>query len=210
MVFSNSDTEELLQRAEDGDSAAKQLLLTRHHDRLRRMIVVRMDPRLAARIDPSDVVQETAIEAARKLSGYLQRRDCAFYPWLRKIAWERLVQLHRQHIHAQKRSVKREVGWNTNLSNESVMLLAHQLKASGASPSKNMMRNEMQQRVRAALDRLTPQDREVVVLQHLEQLAFNDVAEVLSISESAVQSRYRRAIEQLHNLLSGGSTEELQ
>ncbi len=209
MRFPNADTEELLQRAEQGDSSAKQLLLTRHRDRLRRMIAVRMDPRLAARIDPSDVVQEAAAEAARRFSDYLRRRDCAFYPWLRKIAWERLVQLHRQHIHAQKRSVKRELRWNMNLPDESVMQLADRLQASGTSPSRQMMRDEIRQRVRAALEQLTPQDREVVVLRHLEQLALKDVAAVLSISESAVQSRYRRAIERLHDLLNGGSAEEL-
>jgi RNA polymerase sigma-70 factor (ECF subfamily) len=173
------------------------------------MIAVRMDPRLAARIDPSDVVQEATAEADRKLSDYLRRRDCAFYPWLRKIAWERLVQLHRQHIHAQKRSIKRELRWNLNLPDESVMQLADRLEASGTSPSRHLMKDEIRQRVRAALEQLTSQNREVVVLRHLEQLALKDVAAVLSISESAVQSRYRRAIERLHDLLSGGSAEEL-
>ena len=115
MAILNPDTDELLRRAERGDDSATQQLLTRHREQLRRMIAVRMDPRLAARIDPSDVIQEATAEAARKLPDYLQRPACPFYPWLRQIAWERLVQLHRHHIHAQRRSVKRELRWNMNL-----------------------------------------------------------------------------------------------
>jgi len=103
VAIEDAQTESLLNRAEAGDGPAVERLLSLHRDRLRRMIGVRMDPRLAARIDPSDVIQEAAIEVARRLPEYLKRRDCAFYPWLRRIAWERLVWLHRQHVEARRR-----------------------------------------------------------------------------------------------------------
>src|SRR5437867_2294662 len=99
------DTEELLDRVGRGDGAARQQLLTRHRRRLRRMIAVRMDRRMAARVDPSDVVQETLAEADTKLPGYLRSRPLPFYPWLRQLAIERLIDLHRRHIQARKRSV---------------------------------------------------------------------------------------------------------
>src|SRR5437763_14614661 len=92
------DTEELLRRAGDGDAAARQQLLARHRDRLRRMVAVRLDQRLAARVDPSDVVQEALIEADRKLDDYLEQRPVPFYPWLRRLAWEQLVKLHERHV----------------------------------------------------------------------------------------------------------------
>jgi RNA polymerase sigma-70 factor (ECF subfamily) len=67
-----------------------------------------MDRRLAARIDPSDVVQETLGEAVQELTDYLRRPPLPLYPWLRQLAWKRLAALYRQHILAHKRSVCRE------------------------------------------------------------------------------------------------------
>src|SRR4029077_10691431 len=102
------DTEELLQRAGAGDRAARQQLLARHRGRLRQMVALRIDRRLAARVDPSDVVQEALADAAQSLSDYLKTRPLPFSPWLRRFAWERLLQLHRYHLQAQRRSVDRE------------------------------------------------------------------------------------------------------
>src|SRR5262245_53645659 len=107
-VIRDGDTERLLQRAAAGDPAARDQLFTRHRDRLRRAIARRLDRRLAARVDPSDVVQEALADADRKLVGYLRDRPLPFYPWLRRLALERLVQLHRRHVRARKRSVTRE------------------------------------------------------------------------------------------------------
>src|SRR5437870_3588834 len=108
MVAAPPDTEELLRRAGEGDAVARGALLDRHRRRLRQMIACRMDPRLAARLDPSDVVQETLAEADRRLDGYLNERPLPFYPWLRKLAWDRLVEQHRRHLRARRRSVLRE------------------------------------------------------------------------------------------------------
>jgi RNA polymerase sigma-70 factor, ECF subfamily len=90
------DTEELLDRAGTGDRAARQALLARHRGRLRQMVALRIDRRMAARVDPSDVVQEALAVAERSLSDYLKDRPLPFYPWLRQFAWERLIQLHRR------------------------------------------------------------------------------------------------------------------
>src|SRR5213593_3260301 len=108
MAAQQPDTDVLIDRARGGDGAARQQLLVWHRDRLRRMITVRMDRRLAARVDPSDVVQEVLADAAQELSDYLRRRPLPFYPWLRQLAWDRLVELHRRHVRARKRSVTRE------------------------------------------------------------------------------------------------------
>src|ERR1700757_2715447 len=83
-------------------------LLDRHRDRLRRMVAVRLDPRLAAGVDPSDVVQEALAKADAKLDRYLRERPLPFYPWLRQLAQERLIDLHRRHVQARRRSVTRE------------------------------------------------------------------------------------------------------
>ena len=144
------DTEELLRRAGAGDRSARQNLLGRHRDRLRRMVAVRLDPRLAARVDPSDVVQEALMVANRKLDDYVRQRPVAYYPWLRRLAWEHLVKLHERHLHARKRTVLREEPGILALPEDSAELLAQRLAGTGTSPSHGLVRKEQRERVRSA------------------------------------------------------------
>jgi RNA polymerase sigma-70 factor, ECF subfamily len=194
------DTEELIARATGGDDRARQQLLMRHHDRLIRMVAVRLDRRLAARVDPADVVQEALLEASQNLDDYLRDRPLPFHAWLRQYVWQRLSKLHRHHLGAQRRSVNREEAGEWNLPDESTAILADRLLARDSSPSQQALREEQRQRVQAALARLGPRDREILVLRHLEQLLTAEVAEVLGISREAVKKRHVRAIERLRAL----------
>jgi RNA polymerase sigma-70 factor (ECF subfamily) len=195
------DTDGLLAQVEAGHGSAIDALCNRHRGRLRRMVSVRMDPRLTARLDPSDVVQEALAEAARRLPAYLRERPLPFYPWLRQIAWERLVHLHDRHVRAQKRSVAREERLELPLPEQSAVQLANRLVAAGASPSGRALQAEMQSRVRRALDQMPPHDREVLVMWHLEELSVREIAALLELSEAGVKSRHRRALERLVRVL---------
>ena len=201
MTRPTPDTEELLRRAGQGDREARQSLLGRHRERLKQMVAVRLDRRLAARVDPSDVVQEALLDAAQELSDYLRQRPLPFYPWLRQLAWERLIELHRRHLQAQRRSVKREEPLAPHLSDQSAMQLADRVLARQSSPSDRAVRSELRLRVRAALDRLGERDREILVLRHLEQLSTKETAAVLRLSEGGVKIRHLRALERLRALL---------
>jgi RNA polymerase sigma-70 factor (ECF subfamily) len=196
----DADTEHLLDRAAAGDAGARDGLLARHRDRLRRMVAVRADPRLAARVDPSDVVQDTLAEAAGKLDGFLRTRPLPFYPWLRRLALERLAALHRRHVQARRRSVTREAA-RMDLPDGSAFELADRLFARQSSPSARLQRQELQVRVRSALAALREADREVLVLRHLEGLPAKEIAAVLGTSEGAVHTRHVRALQRLRALL---------
>jgi RNA polymerase sigma-70 factor (ECF subfamily) len=198
---SKADTDELIGRAKGGDFQARQQLLVRHRDRLRRMIAVRMDRRLAARVDPSDVVQDVLTDAAQELSRYLRRQPLAFYPWLRQLAWDRLIELHRRHVRAGKRSVSREEAGVLDLPDESAVQLAARLLDTGSSPSERLLRQELRERVRSALARLSARDRELLVLRHLEQLPTKEIAAILGIADAAVKKRHVRALDRLQRLL---------
>src|SRR5262245_46860840 len=100
MSDEGSIVDKLLERAKAGDGGAIGILMARHRDRLKRMVELRMDPRLRARLDPSDVVQEGAIEVARRLPEFLRDRSLPFFVWLRLVVGERLVVLHRRHLGA--------------------------------------------------------------------------------------------------------------
>ncbi len=195
------DTEELLERAGAGERSARQQLLARHRARLRQMVALRIDRRMAARVDPSDVVQEALADAAQSLSDYLKNRPLPFYPWLRQFAWERLLQLHRFHLQAKRRSVDREQLRIFDLPDDSEVALAERLVNSGSSPSARALEAELRERVQSALESLEPRDREVLVLRYLEQLTTKEIAAVLGISEAAVKTRHRRALERLRRRL---------
>jgi RNA polymerase sigma-70 factor (ECF subfamily) len=161
------------------------------------MIAVRLDRRIAARVDPSDVLQETLAEAAVSLSDYLRRRPLPFYPWLRQIASERLIALQRRHVLAAARSVGREERNWPGLPDESALDLAERLISRDDSPSRQAARAEARSLVRETIDQLSPTDREVLVLRHLEGLETSEIATLLGISADAVRARHVRAIEQL-------------
>jgi RNA polymerase sigma-70 factor (ECF subfamily) len=197
----DSETEELLRHASLGDAEARQRLLARHRRRLHHMVNLRLDRRLRARVDPSDVVQEVLTRADGALADYLKRRPMPFYPWLRQLAWDRLVDLHRRHVAAQRRSVTREEQTTHRLADDSVLALADRLIDKHSSPSRRLLREELRERVRAALDRLAARDREVLILRHLEQLTTLETAAVLTISEGAVKLRHLRALERLRAVL---------
>src|SRR5207253_1283599 len=112
-----------LDQARRGDAKAVDRLLTHYRSDLRDFVAVRLDPRLAARVDPSDVVQEAQMEVARRMDDFLKRRPMPFRLWVRKTAYERLLDLHRHHLKRGKRSVNREVA----LPERSSLLLARPL-----------------------------------------------------------------------------------
>jgi len=197
---STPDTEELLGKMSAGDDWARQQLLARHRGRLTQMIAVRLDPRLAARVDPSDVVQEALADAATELDLYALERPLPFYPWLRRFAWERLVDLHRYHLRSQRRSAAREEQAILPLSDQSSMALAERLVAGGTSPSSRLGRAELYDQLRSALRQLRDRDREILVMRYLEQLSSAEIAAILGIQEGAVKMRLLRAMERLRKV----------
>src|SRR5262249_14366712 len=151
--------------------------------------------------DPSDLVQDVLIKAHHQLAGYLRERPLPFYAWLRQIAAQRLIDVHRKHYLAQRRSVLREQP--PGLPDESVAELADLLINSQTTPSKQLRREELRARVRQALLQLGERDREVLVMRHLEEMAMAEIAAVLGVSEGAVKVRHLRALRRLHGALQG-------
>jgi RNA polymerase sigma-70 factor (ECF subfamily) len=201
MTSEQPDTEELLRRVGEGNATARGQLLSRHRERLRRMVSLRLDPRMAARLDSSDVVQETLAVADRRLDGYVHQRPLPFYPWLRQLACDRMAELYRRHVRAGRRSVRREEVPPPALPDASAWELADRLLDHGDSPSAGLQREELQRRVLAALAMLADLDREVLVLRYLEQMSAREVGVVLGVSEAAAKKRALRALQRLGGLL---------
>src|SRR5262245_48860463 len=156
----SEETRHLLDLAAGERPEAVASLLERHRPWLRQVVDLRLDRRVRGRVDPSDVVQEAQMEASRRLRDYLRDRPMPFRLWLRQLAYDRLVMLHRRHVGAAKRSVVREAV----LPDESSALLGRQL-VSGPSPSEQMTQEELTRRVHRALEQLSARDSEVILLR---------------------------------------------
>ncbi len=191
-----------LRRAAAGDTDSWRWLLEEHHGRLRRMVELRLDPRLQKRLDPSDVLQEAYLDAAGRLADYVGDPQLPFYLWLRQIVSDRLLCLYRHHLGIQKRDPGREVGLaDRGLAGASSAVLAAALVSPGDRPSEAAMRAELRQRLEALLEQMDPLDREILALRHFEQLGRADSARVLGLSEAAAGKRYVRALARLRQLL---------
>lgn len=193
---------ELLDRAARADAVAVGELFHQHHDRLRRMIRLRLDHRLQGRLDPSDVLQEAFLEYSRALPEYVKNPEAPFYLWLRCITGRKLRALHRAHLGARMRDAGREISIHReSLPEASSVALAAQLLGQFTTPSQAMVRAEIQARIQEALNEMEPLDREVLALRHYEQLSNRETAFVLEVSEAAASIRFIRALRRLKDIL---------
>jgi RNA polymerase sigma-70 factor (ECF subfamily) len=197
-VTPDPSTEALLDRARRGDPAALAELLERHRARVRQAVALRLDRRLAARVDVSDVVQEAYLEASRRLPEYLERPALPFALWLVWLAREKVLALHRQHLYADCRTVGREAA---PLPAESSAILVRGLLGREPSPSQAVVAAELAEKLRLALGRLDEEERDLILWRHFEQLSNREIAQLLDITEAAAGKRYIRALERLRGLL---------
>jgi RNA polymerase sigma-70 factor, ECF subfamily len=202
MTGNSSETNRVLKQAAQGDGQVLGSLLSQHRQRLRRMIALRLDRRLQGRIDASDVIQETFLEASSRLAEYLRNPQMPFFLWLRFLTGQKLVTLHRHHLGVQKRDAGQQVALDHgSLPEASSAALAVQLLGHDTRPSEAAIRAEMNIRVREALERMDVLDREVLALRHFEQLSRAEISHVLGITEAAAAKRYIRALERLRLVL---------
>lgn len=197
------DPEEIeLLRSGGSDQFAE--VFSRYEDRLQRMIRFRLDRRLYGRVDSADVLQEVWLDASKRVTEYVANPVVPVFIWLRQIAWQTIIDLHRRHLGAQKRSVANEValgaGGGGNQEDTSLSIAAR-LAGDLTSPSQAAMRDERMQQLRQALAEMDEIDREVLALRHFEELGNNEVAEILGIQKTAASNRYVRALKRLKEVL---------
>jgi RNA polymerase sigma-70 factor (ECF subfamily) len=198
MDNNSADTTRLLEQARAGDQAALSELFARHRARLRRMVEFRLDRRIQARVDASDVIQEAYVEVVNRLDEYLREPNYPLFLWLRLIVGEKLLKLHRHHLGTQMRDAGLEVSiYRGALPAASSAALAAQLLGQHTSPTQAVVRAERILRLQEAINALDPVDREVLSLRHFEEMSLAETALSLGIEESAAAKRYVRALKRL-------------
>jgi len=203
--ISNSDADQLsvheLNDLRSGGKNALAAIFSRYRARLERLVEYRLDPRLVARVDPADVVQEAYIEVARRLDTFLAAPTVSLFVWLRQITWQTLLDVHRRHL-GKCRNAGQEISLFARNRESSVLGSdAPQLAGSLTSPSQVAIRNERTLLLRDAIGRMDRIDREVLALRHFRQLSNDEVARVLGITKTAANNRYTRALKRLRDSL---------
>ena len=193
---------DLVARAAAGDRTAIVKLLERYRGRLRRMVAMRLDPRLRGRVDASDIIQDGYLEAMKRLDDYIRDPAVPFYIWLRFLVGQRVQEQHRRHLGTPGRDVGREVSlYRGAMPGVRTGALAARLLGNLTSPSQAAVRAERKIRLQEALNRMDPLDREILVLRHYEQMTNGNAAAALGLNESAASKRYTRALERLKEML---------
>jgi len=195
-------TEELERRLKSGDLEALAELFTRERERLWRVIHFRLAEPLRGRLEPEDVLQEAFLAASQRLKHYVESPATSPFIWLRMIVNQTLVDLHRQHLGAQRRDAAREVSIDRTPYVEATSVsVAIQLIGIFTSPSGAAARADTLGLVQSAIEQMDPIDREVLALRHFEELTNSEVAEALGIEQKAASIRYIRALRRLKEIL---------
>lgn len=202
MLDDSDERKRLVDRVRTEGSAALGEVFADHRQRLRRMVEMRLDHRVLARVDASDVLQEAYVDAMSRLESYLQQPDMPLFLWLRLVVGERLLKVHRYHLGTQMREAGREVTlYRGALPVASSAAIAAQLLGKHTSPTQAAVRAERMLRLQDALNLLEPVDREILSLRHFEELTHTEAARSLEIEPAAAAKRYVRALKRLKAVL---------
>jgi RNA polymerase sigma-70 factor, ECF subfamily len=202
VIDATGDAEELLTRVKGGDRDALAILFSQHRDRLVRIIRFRLSPRLERRVDAEDILQEVYLDAEKRIKNFTGDSDASFFIWLRLVAGQTLIDVHRRHLCAQARDAAREVPVDgRHYPQATSTSLAFQLAANRTSPSQAAIREELSSQLEEAIGRMDPVDQEILALRHFEELTNSEVAEVLGIQQKAASIRYVRALGRLKQIL---------
>lgn len=198
----STETQQLLDLAQAGDAASRNQLLERHREALRRMVGLRMDQALHRRVDASDIVQDVLMEADARLADYLQAAKMPFHAWLRHLAKDRMIDVHRRHRGAARRSMDREQALpQADAAGESAPDLANFAVDRQMTPAAAATHHELEVRFKQALEKLDETEQEIVLMRHFEQMSNQQAAEALELSEPAASMRYLRAMRRLRGML---------
>ena len=183
-------------RAGSREALGKLLEATRQY--LHTIAQQELDADLRAKNSPSDVVQETFVEAQRAFEHFQGDTEAELLAWMRQLLLHRVGKLRRRYRDTQKRRLAREVALGGGESSEGP---AGGLAAGGLSPSGQAMEHEQDQALQAALGRLPEDYRRVITLRYEEQLPFEEIGRLLHRSPAAARKLWARAVERLQEEL---------
>jgi RNA polymerase sigma-70 factor, ECF subfamily len=189
----------LLEQARQGDREALGRLLEAKRAALHRLAERQLDGRLAVRVDASDIIQQTFLEAHRSFQQFAGQDARQLTAWLEGILDHKIAGVIRDHALLQKRAVQRERSLDD--SHGGMASLKQKLDAGLSTPSQKAIRGEEEQLLMQALDALPEDQRAAVRLRHLEGWALADIAQHLGRSPAATAGLIKRGMQALRRQL---------
>jgi RNA polymerase sigma-70 factor (ECF subfamily) len=177
------------------DMTALGALWNEYRPALLAMVQRRLDRRLAARIDPEDVLSRAFLQAQRRWPRCKDRALHLPRAWLYGLVRDCLIEEWRIH-HRSGRDLLRDQAWPEDTTAQLVLGLIDP----GTSPSEAAGRVELQRQMRQALEALKEADREILLMRHYDGLTYQEAAEVLGLTENAAMVRHARALQRLRKL----------
>ena len=196
------EVDNLIAQARAGNQHALAQLFEQHQGRLARMVDLRMDRRVQARVAVSDVLQEAYVDLAQQLPNYAKDPKLPFFLWLRRITGQRLAKIHRQHLGQAKRNVSKEVPLDQRaVPGANSGIVARELVGRFTSAAGHAIREETRAKVQEVLEHMPANDREMIALRNVERLSNEEIASLLGLSGKAASMRYTRALLRLKDVL---------
>jgi RNA polymerase sigma-70 factor (ECF subfamily) len=188
---------ELLEQARAGDAAARNRLFEMCRSYVAISAKAEMASWLRAKVDASDLIQQTLLEAHRGLDKFRGNTEAEWLGWLRQILAHNAADFVRQFHGVEKRKAAREVPLQTADESHGELQLAD----GGDSPSQIVLRKELQLQMADAIARLPEDYQQVIILRNMQRLPFDEVAELMGRSRPATQMLWARAVRKLQELL---------
>ncbi len=202
----DDEVSDLIERARSGETDARDRLFEMCRSYLGYIARSQVETWLRVKVDASDLVQQTLLEAHRDFGRFQGGSEGEWLCWLRKILSHNAADFVRSYRGTAKRQARREVRFRDPA--DSMARGAPEPAAPGDTPSQEFLQLEDELRMVAALDQLSPDYREVIVLRNLQRLPFNDVAERMKRTRPAVQMLWMRAIKKLQDTMGDEVAEE--
>jgi RNA polymerase sigma-70 factor (ECF subfamily) len=197
-----ADPEQLLRQARSAQAGALGELLELYRRYLALLARRQIGLRLQGKVDASDLVQETFLEAHRHFERFQGTDEPQLVAWLRKILAGKIANLVRHYFGTKGRDVRLEEELAADLD-DSAGLLGRELVAPLTSPSVQAVRREQSVLLADALDQLPEDYREVLILRHLEGLTFPEIARRMERSQDSVEKLWLRGLARLRQVFGG-------
>jgi RNA polymerase sigma-70 factor (subfamily 1) len=189
----------LIQAGKEGDNHALSILFARHHQRVLRIVHLRLNPGLRERLklQSMDIVQEMFLHALKNLQNFQYTGDGSFIHWLSRIV-ENVIRDQLDYVFAQKRSPEGECSLDQSITVSNDKLhLRDLVPYEGTSPTQHILKQDIKIVVDELLLELSEADREVIIQRKLEELTFGEIASYAGKSEDAVRKQFKRSFQKL-------------
>ncbi len=193
MTLPQDKTIQLVAAAKAGDRTALDALYRRYQERMLAIVRLRMGQRLRSRMDSQDLVQSVMLESLQSLDRFEYRTEGAFLHWLSRLV-ENKIRDKVDYLTAQKRDIRRELPDKEEI--------AGNLRSSTPTPSGIAQKAEEMARLEEAIEKLSQDQRDLIIMHKLEGMSYEEIAEATEKTPESVRKALARSLAKLASELS--------